>query len=173
MDWKEELAKLTLGKIVTGFLLLGGFLMAVVWRETLYGKWVQVAEGQSKQGLLALLGLAIMAVLIEALGIACLLYLYRRKRKPTELEMLKRFGVLWDFDLNPHCPVDKTPMAFFSHGLISDHQCDYLICPACKATIPLWDSISGGLNVQKAQQLVGVDIPWEQTADYKRIKAHK
>ena len=124
MDAKEELAKLTLGKIVTGLLLLIGFLVAIVWRETLFGKWLQVAEGVSKSGLMALLGLALIATLLEGLLIAYLLYLFYRNRRNTssqEPTMLKGFGILWDHDQNPHCPADQTLMRPRVHAT----NCDY------------------------------------------------
>jgi hypothetical protein len=173
MDLKEELAKLTLGQIVTATSLLIGSLALIVFREILAEKWAQVTAGLSTRGLSAALGLALIAIVIETTGIAYLLYLlYRQKPKIADPPMLKQFGVLWDFDLNPHCPVDKTPMAFFSHGLISDHKCDYLRCPACDVKIPLWDSVAGGLGLNKAKQLVEIDVPFKQMTAYKRIKSN-
>jgi|SRR6267143_6834529 len=117
-NWKEELAKMGLGKTLTGLLLLVGFLFAILWRETLFEKWTLVAEGLSKPALMAALGLALVAVGLEALAIACLLYVLFRKRPALSAAtlpdpiMLKRYGVLWDKDQNPHCPVDKTYMPF-------------------------------------------------------------
>jgi hypothetical protein len=118
---------------------------------------------------MALLGLALIGLVLETLLIAYLLYEIYRNRQPTllppEPTMLKRFGVLWDKNQNPHCPVDKTLMAFFSHGLISDHPCDYLICPACKATIALWDSLLTGLSVFAAKEFIRKDIRRGQISD--------
>ena len=74
MDAREELAKLTLGKIVSGLLLLTGLLIAIIWRETLASKWAQVAEGLSKPALMALLGLVLIAAILEALVILLFSY---------------------------------------------------------------------------------------------------
>ena len=170
-DWKEELAKIGLGKTLTGLLLLVGFLFVVMWRETLFAKWTLVAEGLSKPALMAALGLALVAVGLEALAIACLLYvLFRKQPAPPSATaadpiMLKRYGVLWDKDENPHCPVDKTYMPFFSHGVVSDHECDYLRCPACHATIPLWDSNLGGLALHDAKKFIQQDRAFGRISD--------
>lgn len=86
MDATEELLKLTLGKIVTGLLLLIGFLFAVVWREALFQKWILVAERLSKSALMALLALALIGIILEALGIAYLLYLLNRNRRSPTVE---------------------------------------------------------------------------------------
>jgi len=155
MDAKEELAKLTLGKIVTGLLLLIGFLVAIVWRETLFGKWLQVAEGVSKSGLMALLGLALIATLLEGLLIAYLLYLFYRNRRNTssqEPTMLKGFGILWDHDQNPHCPADQTLMRPRVHATNRDY--DILMCPKCDKTYPLRTDDQLSLLLPAAQNLI-------------------
>lgn len=157
MDAKEELLKLTLGKTITGLVLLIGFLLAIVWREALFGKWTQVAEGVSKPALMALLGLALIAALLEALGIAYLYLLYRSRRNippqsSTEPTMLKRFGVLWDKDQNPHCPVDETLMRPRVHEAARDW--DVLMCPKCDRKYPLKDVDMSSLLLPAAQNLI-------------------
>jgi len=154
-DWKEWLAKEWLGKLIVGFLLLAGFLIGVVWRESLYGKWVQVTEGETKQALLGYLGLALLTVIIEGLVIAWLLILRRQANKnPTAQEplMTKRFGVLWDNQLNPHCPVDETLMRPRVHA--SNRDYDILMCPKCDHTYPLRAEDQSSLMLPAAQTLI-------------------
>ncbi len=144
MNAKEELLKITIGKITTGVLLLIGFLCAVIWRESLFQKWTQVAEGVSKPALMALLGLVLIAAVLEAFGIAYLLYLlYRRPAvAPAEPPMLKRFGVLWDKDEspNPHCPADETLLHLSGRveGTPRHGAYDIMQCPKCNVEIPLY-----------------------------------
>src|SRR6185503_15255127 len=85
MDAKDELLKLTLGKTVTGLLLLIGFLLLVVWREALSGKLAQVTEELSRQALLAIIGLLIVTVVLESLCIAYLIYVAYQRGKALEL----------------------------------------------------------------------------------------
>jgi uncharacterized protein YbaR (Trm112 family) len=159
MNAKEELLKLTLGKIVTGVLLLIGFLIAVVWREALFQTWTQVAEGLSRPALLALLGLALIGALLEALGIAYLLYLLYRtsstrkdSHAKTPQAMTKRFGVMWDADLNPHCPIDTIVMRPLLHVSNRDH--DILLCPNCDRKYPLHAENLTPLLLPNAQRLI-------------------
>jgi hypothetical protein len=156
-DWKEWLAKEWLGKLIAGFLLLASFLIAIVWRESLYGKWVQVTEGETKQALLGYLGLAALAVVIELLVIAYLIYLVYRARKnlaqpvAQETPLLLVWGIYWDKNLNPHCPADKTPLSFGSHGLESGKLGTILHCPSCGSDLPLWDSTAGAFTLAQAK----------------------
>lgn len=155
MDAKEELLKLTLGKIVTGLLLLVGFLILVVWREALFGKWEQVAEGVSKQGLLAALGLALLAVLIEALCIAYLSYVvYQRGRaleraslSPAPLKPFRQYGVHWDEDLNPLCPACDVFLPIWDN----DGSYEILWCPKCKEQYRLRDDYGQRVSLVDAK----------------------
>ena len=155
MDAKEELAKLTLGKIVSGLLILAGLLIAIVWRESLAAKWAQVGEGLSKPALMALLGLALIAATLELLGIAYLLFLLYRDRSTTKTpkpEIIKRFGIHWDKDLNPHCPADETLMRPRIHA--SNRDYDILECPKCNHKYPLRAEDMSSLLLPAAQTLI-------------------
>ena len=101
-DWKEELGKLSLTQIVLGLSIPIGSLILIVFREILVEKWVQIMAGVSTRGLSAALGLALIAVVFELIIISSLLILLTRARKTIpEPPMSKRFGVLWDKELNP------------------------------------------------------------------------
>jgi hypothetical protein len=152
MDAREELLRVTLGKIVTGVLILIGFLIVVVWREALFGKWEQIAEGLSKQALLALLGLALIAAAIELLCVAYLLYLvYRSSRAiPTVLpphKPLRRFGVHWDEDFHPVCPVCDVLLPIHH----DDGEFEVLWCPKCKMRFMLRDDYGQRVSLVDAK----------------------
>jgi hypothetical protein len=122
MNAREELLKITLGRTVTGLLLLVALLIGVIWREALSQKWVQATEGLSKPALAAMLELALLVVVAEALGIAYLGYLlYQSQRVKVSGQIpqldppkLKRLcGVLWAEDASPICPVCEILLHLF------------------------------------------------------------
>lgn len=134
MNAQEELAKLTLGKIVTGVLLLIGLLVLIVWRETLYGVWSRAAEALSKQALMALLGLAVLiGLVVIALLAAYIIYLLRDLRQlkqPAPYKPKRMFGVHWDDEQNPLCSVCESLL----HLRFKDDEGERLTCPKCKFT---------------------------------------
>ncbi len=156
MDAREELAKLTLGKIVSGLLLLAGLLIAIIWRETLAAKWAQVAEGLSKPALMALLGLVLIAAILEALLIAYLLYLLYRNRRVTNSNpntvsppltgYIGMLGVLWDEHDNPCCPICRLLMSSIT-GTVGG-----FICPKCFKRFVLKDDIGIVVNLMNAKR---------------------
>ncbi|MDX6576385.1 MAG: hypothetical protein QOE96_2338 [Blastocatellia bacterium] len=161
MDAREELTKITLGKIVSGLLLLIGFLVVVVWRETLFGKWTQIAEGLSKPALMALLGLALIAALLEALGVAYLLYLLYRERPefakspvgpnaitPPTGGYVGMFGVLWDEHDNACCPICKVLMSHLEYTIGG------FKCPSCHRGFILKDDVGTSVNTLNAKRQV-------------------
>ncbi len=154
MDAKEELLKLTLGKTLGGLLLLIGFLILVVWRETLFGKWEQIAGGLSKPALLAMLGLAVIAAAIEGICIAYLVYLVYRARQATQTappiqakKPTRAYGVHWDEDLFPLCPVCDVflPIRF------NDKRYEVLFCPKCKVDYILRDDYGERVSLVDAK----------------------
>jgi hypothetical protein len=163
MDVKEELAKSTIGKIVTGLLLLAGFLIAIVWRETLYGKWEQVAGGFSKPALMALLGLAVIAIVLETAWVGYLLYSGReRKPSPPPLppppeKLLTHFGVYWDSRLNPLCPICKqAPL----HMRYKDEETskETLRCPSCIRDYVLRDDEANDIELVDVKKYLRGEI---------------
>jgi len=154
MDAREELLKATLGKIVTGVLFLIGFLILVVWRETLYGKWERLAAGLSKQALLALLGLATIVAALELLCIAYLVYLIYRAAKNSETHLppkpakpTRRFGAHWDEDFHPLCPVCDIFMPIQRN----DGAFEVLWCPKCQMKYKLMDDYGQRISLVDAK----------------------
>jgi uncharacterized protein YbaR (Trm112 family) len=104
---------------------------------------------------MALLGLALIGATLEALLIAYLLYVLYRKpfsSVPTAPAMLKRFGMLWDDTLQPHCPADQTLMRPRLHA--SNRDYDILMCPKCDHKYPLRADDMSPLRVPAAQNLI-------------------
>ncbi len=157
MDAREELIKITLGKTVTGLLLLAGLLAAVFWREALYSKWEQVTAGLSKQALLAAVGLTLIAVFLESLLIAYLLYLvYRNYRAPLAITApdavsaptsgcIGMYGVLWDAHDNACCPLCQV--------LLTPHDRPNVgfKCPKCHRVFILKDDTGTIVNTLQAK----------------------
>jgi len=179
LDAREELLKITIGRTVTGLLLLIGFLCAIIWRGTLFQKWTQAVEGLSKPALMAALGLVLIGAALEALLIAYLVYLlYRRGRTPalteasalpalTEPQMLKRYGLLWDAEQNPHCPADKTLLVFQTCLEATEKYGthDYLRCLTCKQSMPIYDSSYGYLTLHDAQTFIRTSLQRDRLSD--------
>jgi hypothetical protein len=133
MNAKEEIAKITLTKIIGGVILLITLLAAIVWRETLAGKLEQAMAGWSTKGLSALLGLTLIVIVIETLTIAYLSYLiYRHRQIPRPPRILRRHGVHWDEHQNPLCPVCETLLTLRKSLLSDADGPEYLQCPKCR-----------------------------------------
>jgi hypothetical protein len=155
MDVKEEVAKLTIGEIVGAVSLLVGSLVLIVFREILVEKWVQVTAGLSTRGLSALLGLALIAVAIEGLSVAYLMRLAFRRGKalerasllPPPRKPIRRFGVHWDEEIYPLCPV--------CDGFLPIHHNDgayeVLWCPKCKVEYSLMDDYAERVSLVDAK----------------------
>jgi hypothetical protein len=161
MDVIAKIKEKLLDRIVEAALALIVLLFSIIYLAVPSEVWGRVSEVVPKRALWALLGLATIAICFL---VGALIDNWRKNRHVPMLlpagepVMLKRFGVLWDKDQNPHCPVDKTYLPFYSHGVVSDHECDYLRCPACHETYPLWDSNLGGLALHDAKQFIQQDI---------------
>ena len=155
MDVKEEVAKLTIGEIVGAVSLLVGSLLLIVFREILVEKWVQITAGLSTRGLSALLGLALIAVAIEGLGIAYLMRLAYRRGKALERASLvppppkpfRKYGVHWDEDLNPLCPACEIFLPIWDN----DGSYEILWCPKCKEQYRLRDDYGDRVSLVDAK----------------------
>ncbi len=87
-----------------------------------------VESSLAPRTLLAILGLSLF------LNVALSVAVWRLTSKPTELRL--KYGVLWDKDKNPHCPICK------NGGLDYDewtYRLGYL-CKSCDKVFPLKDS---------------------------------
>jgi len=146
MAW--NLRKKAQDRIVSIGLALIVLLLLVVWRAVPSSVWDTVSEATPKRALWALLGLAGIAICL--LG-GALIDNWRKKKQPRP-EMLKRFGVLWDADLSPHCPADQTLMRPRSN--LSDRDHEIMMCPKCDHTYPLRTDDLLPLRLPAAQKLI-------------------
>jgi uncharacterized protein YbaR (Trm112 family) len=146
-----KIKELVVENIVLAVFALITLLLLAVWQAVPSSVWDRVSEAVPKRALWALLGLA--GITICLLGSA--LIDIRRKKKLTaaEPELLKRFGVLWDNELNPHCPADQTLMRPRVNTSGRDH--DILMCPKCDHTFPLrTDDNTSPLLLPDAKSLI-------------------
>ena len=149
MDAKEESKKSLLGKIIGGVIALVVLLLLIVWREALSGVWTRAETAASKRLLEALLGLAAITIVILVAYL-----LGKRSRKPVaplEPTMLLIFGLLWDDQQHPHCPVDKAPLFISGHKTESRSGAyDMLRCPKCKQEYPIRSAYFGLMTLHHA-----------------------
>jgi hypothetical protein len=71
-----------------------------------------------------------------------------------EPRMLTRWGLFWDDQFNPRCPVDKTLLFVYSHTDDSKKygSFDMLKCPACNQGFPIRDEQIGLITLTHAKQ---------------------
>ncbi len=148
MDVKEEITKLTVGQVTVLILGLIGSLFLIVLQGTLFLLWKRIEPEISKHTLEATLALAAIVITILLVTVVTLLFLLFRLRRP----MLKRFGVLWDAALNPHCPADQTLMRPRVHA--SNRDWDILMCSKCDHTYPLRADDGTSLMLLTAQSRI-------------------
>lgn len=55
----------------------------------------------------------------------CCIFLYREFIK--EPKLILKFGIYWDKELNPYCPVCKTPLTLISDSRPNCYKCDKII----------------------------------------------
>jgi len=153
MGWRETLTEKARDRIVTGLFALITLLLLAVWKAIDPSVWGRVSEVVPKRALWALVALELIVI-----GLLVGTLIDNRKRKVVtvvEPEMHKQFGVLWDNELRPHCPVDKT-LLHLSGCVIAEGSrpaYDILQCPKCKAEIPLYDE-DGHQTLLSAKDLI-------------------
>jgi uncharacterized protein YbaR (Trm112 family) len=156
MNVKEEIAKLTAGQLTTLILGLIGSLFLIVLQGTLFLLWTRIEPEISKRTLEAALALvAIIITILLVSAVTLLFFLFRVRRKASEPQMIKRFGVLWDSGQEPHCPVDQTLMRVRVRG--GDRDYDMLLCPKCHNKYPLRTDDLMPLLLPVAQTLLQSD----------------
>jgi hypothetical protein len=130
MGWKETLTEKTRDHIVTVLFGLIVLLLLVIWRAVPFAIWDKVLEVVPKQVLWALIALELIVIgLLTAFALDS-----RRKRKNTPSEQpqrpVRRFGIHWDDEFNPLCPVCEVLLhIFYPEGASGE----VLRCPKCKA----------------------------------------
>jgi len=133
MGWNlKQRAKDHIVKVAFGLIVL---LLLVVWRAIPSSVWDRVSEATPKRALWALL--ALEGIVISLLSGA--LIDYRRKGKNTSArEYYRTYGLFWDEDLNPLCPVDRVLLSVSErHKEPISGFAESLKCPKCKAVFKL------------------------------------
>jgi len=145
MDWTGWIAtakEKAREHIILGLFALIALLLLVIWQAVPREVWGKVSEAVPKQALWALLGLEAIAIGIQA----AFALDNRRKWKntppappppPEPGKPLRRFGVHWDGEFNPLCPVCEILLHMFY--LDVDESREALRCPKCKAEYTLRD----------------------------------
>lgn len=149
MAWNlKQKAQDNIVSIGLGLIVL---LLLVVWKAVDPSVWDKVSEAVPKRALWALLALELITIIVLA---GSLINHRRKSRQKEALDgvMHKRFGVLWDNKLNPHCPADQTLMRPRVHQTNRDY--DILMCPKCDHTYPLRREDMSSLRLPAAQALI-------------------
>ena len=134
---QDHIVSIGLGLIV--------LLLLVVWRAVPSSVWDTVSEAVPKRALWALVALELIAVcfLVGAL------IDNKRKRKPEIPKTLRFiiFGVHWDNQGNPRCPVCDCLMPIHHR----EDDGDVLWCPKCKTLFSLWRDNGDRLTLEQGK----------------------
>lgn len=103
--------------------------------------WPAISAAVPPQALLPALLLSLLLNLI----LAVLLYSATRKPEP---EFQLRFGVYWDKNNNPHCPVCQKPVVYDDWG----YQGWGYYCQPCSKVTPLKDSAGREIKPEQVFQ---------------------
>jgi hypothetical protein len=154
-DWTKTAVEKAREHIVLAVFGLIVLLLLIIWQAVPASVWGTVSEAVPKRVLWALLGLATITI---CLLIALLIDKNRTIRrisntqKPPESRFFKIYGLLWDKDLNPHCPADKVLLTYFMK-LSSDHY-DVLRCAKCNSYFRIHHETNGDLTLAKAKDSI-------------------
>ncbi len=137
--------------IVSVGLALIVLLLLAVWRAIDPSVWDRVSEATPKRALWALLGLAGIAICL--LVGALIDNLRKRKHVPSAKKPFILYGVHWDDDDNPRCPVCECLMP--THHIEDDERAasevEVLWCPRCKTTFSLWEDSGERKTLEEAK----------------------
>lgn len=132
---KDELLKHTVAMCVAAFTALLGWVVALL------GPYI--APAIAKVPPVAFAPVLLLSLLVNAI---LALLLYSATRKPKSEYRLK-YGIYWDKEKNPHCPVCKVPVVYgeyVGHGRV-------YYCTSCKKFHRLADA--NGKGIEPAQVL--------------------
>jgi len=137
MGWIETGKEKAREHLILGLFALIALLLLVIWQAFPSEVWGKVSEVTPKRVLWALLGLEAIAIGLQA----AFALDNRRKRKNTppneSPKYYKKFGILWDSDADPRCPVCQTLMHMFDRFPVEGQMYETIICPKCKARYSL------------------------------------
>lgn len=160
-DWKETAVKKARERIVLGVFALITLLLLVIWRAVPSSVWDTVSEATPKRVLWALLGLEAITICV----LTALLVDYKRSRsdapdtvasQPVQSlppKPIRRFGVHWDEDQNPLCPVCET-LLFLTGGTIQTPRGtkEVLRCAKCPHDYSLRNDLGHHVSLIGAKQ---------------------
>ena len=124
--------------IVSTALALIAVLLLIVWQAVPAALWERISNATPKRLLWALLGLALIVAVVEAV------YIVSKRAAKKRLA----FNVCWDHGLNPYCPVCDVQLYLRK----DDQGVDVLICPKCKFRYGLRDDSYTRLSLLEAKQ---------------------
>lgn len=131
--------------IVLGLFALITLLSLIVWRAVPSSAWDKVSEATPKRALWALLGLALIAICL--LGAALIDNKRKRKLETPKTVRFRIFGVHWDDQGNPLCPVCDCLMPIHHREMDGD----VLWCPKCKTLFSLWGENGDRLTLEQGK----------------------
>jgi hypothetical protein len=120
-------------------------LLLVVWRAIDSSVWDRVSAATPKRALWALLGLAGIAICL--LGGALIDNKRKRKLETRKTLRFRIFGVHWDDQGNPLCPVCDCLMPIHHREMAGD----VLWCPRCKTLFSLWGDNGDRLTLEQGK----------------------
>ncbi len=123
---------------VTIFVGAVGFLLAAVLREVGTAIVPAIEKSVSARVLLILLCLS---VLLNLAGASFAIYAIRK----TKLRL--RFGVYWDKDCHPHCPLCQSPLSYFRESRNARVE---LQCKKCRKGFDLSEVDGKWISVESA-----------------------
>lgn len=160
MGWRETLSEKARDHIVLGLFALITLLLLAIWRAVPGEVWGKVSEAIPKQVLWALIALELIAIgLLSAFAIDD-----RRKRKNTppastsqppsavKPKHYKGFGIMWDTDADPRCPVCLTLMHIWDRFTVESALHEQLKCPKCNKQYELRDDHGRTVLLIQAKQ---------------------
>lgn len=141
---QDHIVSIGLGLIV--------LLLLIVWQAVPSSVWGKVSEATPKRALWALLGLA--GITICLLG-GALIDLKRKARliAANPPKSFRMYGVHWDKEANPLCPVCECLMPIH-HQEGANHEIDVLWCPRCKTLFSLWDDNGERVSLEIAKRFI-------------------
>jgi hypothetical protein len=159
------------GWIVLGFLVWGfpiGFLQAwpALVRDRTLPEWLAERGLPRLSVLLAVYltaaFLSTTIVVLIALTKKFQLQSARLKASnpPEHLNPVRRFGIHWDSEQNPLCPVDDTFLAMTEHGVLqaTGKYFEVFHCPKCKTDYRLRDDKGNPVRIGFAKDRVRLKI---------------
>jgi hypothetical protein len=110
MSWVTKLKEKAQDHLISGVFGLITLLFLIIWAAVPSEIWDKVPSAVPRKVLFALLGLALIAICLEAAYIFSLRKERKSLKENLETKLFFKFGALWDKDKTPYCPSCKNPL---------------------------------------------------------------